>query len=209
MASKHRSNEHPDSRAIMYEDTKYSTRKVRRTLQSFPVLYCTRDFFHNRNETPSQNNESSSYLMRRDAYLNSESNLVNFLLQVNDFLSVLDGLETADGFPAIFSSATVESALLRKCVISKSDGGQFPVMSSAISFFRNAFDVTPSKGNKVMKLKPGFDTVFDAAKVSGLIAKAAHQRRVDLHLKTKDRQSKAPIAHLRRPGQVQFRRTLD
>lgn len=30
MASKHRSSEHPESRAIMYEDTKYSTRKVRR-----------------------------------------------------------------------------------------------------------------------------------------------------------------------------------
>lgn len=28
MASKHRSNEHPESRAIMYEDTKYSIRKV-------------------------------------------------------------------------------------------------------------------------------------------------------------------------------------
>ena len=98
------------------------------------------------------------------------------LVQVNDFLSVLDGLETADGFSAIFSSATVESALLRKCVISKSDGGQFPDMSSAISFFRNAFDVTPAKGNKVMKLKPGFDPVFDAAKVSGLVVKPARCR---------------------------------
>lgn len=97
----------------------------------------------------------------------------DFVVQVNDFLSVLDGLETADGFREIFSSATVESALLRKCVMPKSDGGQFPDMSSAISFFRNAFDVTPSKGNKVMKLKPGFDSVFDAAKVSGLVAKAA------------------------------------
>lgn len=29
MASKHRSSEHPESRAIMYEDTKYSIRKVR------------------------------------------------------------------------------------------------------------------------------------------------------------------------------------
>lgn len=28
MASKHRSSEHPESRAIMYEDTKYSIRKV-------------------------------------------------------------------------------------------------------------------------------------------------------------------------------------
>lgn len=97
-------------------------------------------------------------------------------MQVNDFLGVLDGLETADGFSAIFSSATVESALLRKCVISKSDGGQFPDMSAAISFFRNAFDVTPAKGNKVMKLKPGFDSVFDEAKVSGLIAKSARYR---------------------------------
>lgn len=29
MASKHRSSEHPESRAIMYEDIKYSIRKVR------------------------------------------------------------------------------------------------------------------------------------------------------------------------------------
>lgn len=31
MASKHRSSEHPESRAIMYEDTKYSIRKVQCT----------------------------------------------------------------------------------------------------------------------------------------------------------------------------------
>ncbi|CAN0296349.1 unnamed protein product, partial [Hapterophycus canaliculatus] len=86
MASKHRSSEHPESRAIMYEDTKYSIRKV------------------------------------------------------SDFLSVLDGLEKADRLPEIFSSASVDSTLLRKCVVPKSEGGQFPAMSSAISYFRNAFD---------------------------------------------------------------------
>ncbi|CAM9452412.1 unnamed protein product [Ectocarpus sp. 13 AM-2016] len=114
MASKHRSSEHPESRAIMYEDTKYSIRKV------------------------------------------------------NDFLSVLDGLEKADGLPEIFKSASVESALLRKCVISKSKGGQFPDMSSAISYFRNAFDAGTSKKKGLIELKPGVDKDFDKIKVGDL-----------------------------------------
>lgn len=36
MASKHRSSEHPESRAIMYEDTKYSIRKVKFVMSSRP-----------------------------------------------------------------------------------------------------------------------------------------------------------------------------
>eukprot|EP00752_Nemacystus_decipiens_P016520 g14766.t2 len=110
MASKHRSSEHPESRAIMYEDTKYSIRKV------------------------------------------------------NDFLSVLDALERADRLPEIFSSASVESNLLQKCVIPRSNGGQFPDMSSAILYFRNAFDAGSSKKKGIIELKPGVDTAFDGMK---------------------------------------------
>lgn len=85
--------------------------------------------------------------------------------QVNDFLSVLDGLERADRLPEIFSSASVESTLLRKCVVAKSKGGQFPDMSSAISYFRNAFDAGSSKKKGIIELKPGVDEVFDGIKV--------------------------------------------
>lgn len=84
---------------------------------------------------------------------------------MNDFLSVLDGLERADRLPEIFSSASVESNLLRKCVVPKSKGGQFPDMSSAISHFRNAFDAGSSKKKGIIELKPGVDTVFDGIKV--------------------------------------------
>ena len=35
MASKHRSSDHPESRAIMYEDTKYSIRKVRNSVDIY------------------------------------------------------------------------------------------------------------------------------------------------------------------------------
>lgn len=93
-----------------------------------------------------------------------------FLLQVNDFLSVLDGLEAAGRLPEIYASATVGSTLLRKCVVLKSKGGQFPNMSSAISFFRNAFDAAPAKRDGVIKPKPGVDIVFDEAKVIALTA---------------------------------------
>lgn len=86
---------------------------------------------------------------------------------MNDFLSVLDGLERADGLPGIFSSASVDSTLLRKCVILKSKGGQFPDMSSAISYFRNAFDAGVSKKKGIIELKPGVDEVFDGMKVGG------------------------------------------
>lgn len=88
---------------------------------------------------------------------------------MNDFLSVLDGLEKADGLPEIFKSASVESALLRKCVISKSEGGQFPDMSSAISYFRNAFDAGTSKKKGLIELKPGVDEDFDKIKVGDLV----------------------------------------
>lgn len=94
------------------------------------------------------------------------------MLQVIDFLSVLDGLEAADRVPEIYASATIESSLLRKCVISGSEGGQFPNMSSAISFFRNAFDATPAKRDGVMRPKPGVDMVFDGAKVGHLAARS-------------------------------------
>lgn len=78
---------------------------------------------------------------------------------------MLDGLERADRLPEIFSSASVESTLLQKCVIPKSEGGQFPDMSSAISYFRNAFDAGSSKKKGIIELKPGVDTVFDGIKV--------------------------------------------
>lgn len=87
-------------------------------------------------------------------------------LQVNDFLSVLDGLEAADGLPEIYSSARVESALLRKIVLPLSNGGQFPDMTTAVSFFRNAFDAVPAKKDGVIKPKPGVDPFFDEAKVN-------------------------------------------
>lgn len=101
-----------------------------------------------------------------------------FPVQVNDFLSVLDGLEKAERLPEIFSSASVESTLLRKCVILKSEGGQFPDMSSAISYFRTAFDAASSKKRGVIELKPGVDRVFDGIKVGGspLIVFNAQQR---------------------------------
>lgn len=86
---------------------------------------------------------------------------------MSDFLSVLDGLERADGLPGIFSSASVDSTLLRKCVILKSKGGQFPDMSSAIAYFRNAFDAGVSKKKGIIELKPGVDEVFDGMKVRG------------------------------------------
>lgn len=85
---------------------------------------------------------------------------------MNDFLSVLDGLEAADGMPEVYASAIVESALLRKCVLPVSDGGQFPNMTSAISYFRNAFDAAPAKRDGVIKPKPGVDHLFDEAKVN-------------------------------------------
>lgn len=72
----------------------------------------------------------------------------------------------------------MESTLLRKCVIPKSEGGQFPDMSSAISYFRNAFDAASSKKRGVIELKPGVDTVFDEIKVgdSTVIVSDAQQR---------------------------------
>lgn len=54
---------------------------------------------------------------------------------------------------------------MRKCVIPKSKGGQFPDMSSAISYFRNAFDAGSSKKKGIIELKSGVDTVFDGIKV--------------------------------------------
>lgn len=102
------------------------------------------------------------------------------MAQVNDFISVLDGLEAADRVPAIYSAATVDSTLLRKCVIATSERGQFPEMSSAISFFRNAFDAAPAKKDGVIKPKPGVDTVFDDAKVSVTTAKTARCKHAKL-----------------------------
>lgn len=68
--------------------------------------------------------------------------------------------------PEVYATTSVESALLRKCVLPMSDGGQFPNMTSAISFFRNAFDAAPAKRDGVIKPKPGVDPLFDEAKVS-------------------------------------------
>ncbi|CAM9356008.1 unnamed protein product, partial [Discosporangium mesarthrocarpum] len=110
MASAHRDSEHPESRAIMYEETKYSIRKVK------------------------------------------------------DFLCVLEGLETADRLPEVFASATIKSALLRKCILPLAEGGQFPDMTAVISFFRKAFDAKQAKQDGVIKPKAGVDPVFDKAK---------------------------------------------
>ncbi|CAM9678906.1 unnamed protein product [Choristocarpus tenellus] len=111
MASKHRGSEHPESRAIMYEDTKYSIRKVK------------------------------------------------------DFLLALDGLEAADRLPEVFASAAVKSKLLRQCVLPHPEGGQFPDMTSAVAFFRQAFEAGQAKKDGVIKPKPGVDETFDKAKV--------------------------------------------
>lgn len=84
---------------------------------------------------------------------------------MTDFLTALDGLEAAGGISEIYSSARIESTLLRKCIIRKSEGGQFPDISSAISFFRNAFDAALAKRDGVIRPKQGVDKGFDDAKV--------------------------------------------
>lgn len=90
------------------------------------------------------------------------------MLQVNDFISVLDGLQAAQDLPDMYAGATVGSSLLRKCVLLAVDGGQFPDMKAAIHYFRTSFDAATAKKDGVIRPKPGVDTLFDEAKVSYL-----------------------------------------
>lgn len=62
MASKHRSSEHPESRAIMYEDTKYSTRKVRRNTAIKSPQATLAFFFQKHDRMAVLNNEFLLYV---------------------------------------------------------------------------------------------------------------------------------------------------
>lgn len=59
-------------------------------------------------------------------------------------------------------------------------------MTSAISFFRKAFDAAPAKKNGVIRPKPGVDTVFDEAKVRDEMPYSARFAR---HRRTNSRSS--------------------
>lgn len=82
--------------------------------------------------------------------------------KVADFSKVLNGLRYASQIPELFAGVTFESGLLSKIVQSTQCGGCFPVMTEALDWFFDNFDLEKAAEGQFVPTR-GIDDEFDEA----------------------------------------------
>lgn len=106
---------------------------VGKVLKSLPDLERLVNKIHGQGSSLRARNHPDSRAILFDGPLYSKKKIADFLL-------TLEGFRSAQKVEELFKSETIVSELLRRCVKSAEQGGQFPDMTGDLEFFQKAFD---------------------------------------------------------------------
>lgn len=145
--------------------------QVGKILKSLPDLERLVNKIHSQGSSLRARNHPDSRAVFFDGPIYGKKKIV-------DFIQTLQGFRAAQKVEEHFRDVTVISSLLRKCVKTESQGGEFPDMTSELDFFQKAFDHQQAAKEGHMIPRPGVDTQYDQS----LELIATIQREADQYL---------------------------